>query len=325
MPQIVRLDGFESIQQEWEEILPSCSTNTIFVTPWWQRVWWRHFGDGQELCLLSVRDGSETLGIGPLMIADGVVSFVGGTDLFDYHDFLVPAGRERAFYTVLVDYLSTMDWQSLELSSLRQGSPTLVHLPAMAEARGYRVEVSEEDMAPAMALPPTWEEYVAALSKKDRHELRRKLRKLEAGGPFRQVVREDPESIREGMSDFFRLLRASSPEKADFMTGQRERFFANIGDELGARGQFRLAFLEVEGARAASCINLVYADACLLYNSGYDPDYSELSVGILNKALAVKDAIETGKRSFDFLRGAERYKYSLGARDHALYRMTVRR
>jgi CelD/BcsL family acetyltransferase involved in cellulose biosynthesis len=325
VPYSVSVGGFEETREGWEALLTSCPANTIFLTPWWQRVWWDCFGDSAELMVLTLSEDGEPLGIAPMMRMDGEISFLGDTDLFDYHDFLVTAGRELAFYTLLVDYLSTMDWHSLELTSLRQDSPTLVHIPALAETRGYSVEISKEDVAPLMALPSTWDEYVAALSKKARHELRRKLRKLEAAGPFRQVVPEDPESIREGMTDFFRLLRASSPEKAEFMTGPRERFFTSIAAELGARGQFRLAFLEVEGARAASCINLVYADACLLYNSGYDPGYSELSVGILNKALAVKDAIETGKRSFDFLRGAERYKYSLGAQDSVVYRMTVRR
>ena len=31
-------------------------------------------------------------------------------------------------------------------------------------------------------LPATWDEYLGTLSKKDRHELRRKLRRLESGG-----------------------------------------------------------------------------------------------------------------------------------------------
>ena len=325
MPSSVDVGGFEETQGAWDGLLASCPASTIFLTPWWQRVWWDCFGDRSELMVMTLRDDGGTLGVAPLTRRDGVISFLGDTDLFDYHDFLVPLGRELAFYTVLVDHLSTMDWHSLELTSLRQGSPTLEHFPAMAETRGYAVEVSEEDVAPVMALPPTWDEYVAALSKKDRHELRRKLRKLEAAGPFRQVVREDPEGIRDGMGDFFRLLRASSPEKAEFMTARREAFFASIAVELAARSQFRLAVLEVEGAPVASCINLVYGDACLLYNSGYDPDYSGLSVGILNKALAVKDAIEAGKQSFDFLRGAERYKYSLGAQDRTVYRMVVRR
>ena len=326
MPPSVRTEPFEEFQAEWEKILPDCCTNNIFLTPWWQRVWWRRFGEESELRILSVRDDGAVLGIAPLMLSDDrTLRFLGGSDLFDYHDFLVTKGNELSFFGALLDYLSTTDWNAIDLRSVPEGSPTIDYLPSLAEQRGYTVEVSEEDVTPRALLPPTWDEYVAHLSKKNRHELRRKLRRLEKEGVNRQYICDGPEALPECMQDFFRLHRASSPEKAEFMTPQREEFFMDAAMELGARGQFRLAFLELDGVRVASSINIDYRDSYFLYNSGYDPAYSSLSVGLLNKVLDIKGAIEAGKRSFDFLRGAERYKYHLGAKDYVLYRLVVRR
>jgi CelD/BcsL family acetyltransferase involved in cellulose biosynthesis len=321
----VRIAGFDETQGEWEELLPRSPSNTIFVTPTWQRVWWECFGGESDPQIISLYDDGEALGIAPLISRNDTISFLGDTDLFDYHDFIVPAGREAAFHAALWDQLERMEWRTVELTSLRQDSPTLQHLPALAKARGHSVEVAEEDMSPVAALPPTWEEYVAGLPKKHRHELRRKLRKLEAAGEVRQYVLDTPEEVGENIGDFFRLHRASSPDKAEFMTGRRERFFRRIGAEFSARGQFRLELMELGGTVVASCINFDYLDSYLLYNSGYDPAYSNLSVGILNKALSIKEAIGAGKRFFDFLRGTERYKYNLGAEDRAVYRLTVRR
>ena len=82
---------------------------------------------------------------------------------------------------------------------------------------------------------------------------------------------------------------------------------------------------ELDGVRVAACINFDYGDSYLLYNSGYDPAYSQLSVGFVNKAWSIKDAIESGKRTFDFLRGTERYKYDLGAEDRSIYTIRIRR
>ena len=325
MPTTVRVGGFEETQSEWEELLPCCPSNTIFITPTWQSVWWQCFGNESGPLLTSFYDDGEILGIAPLMRRNGTIGFLGDTDLFDYHDFPVPAGREAAFHAALCDHLARMEWRTVELTSLREDSPTLQHLPAIARAKGYSVEVAEEDSAPVATLPAKWEEYVAGLPKKHRHELRRKLRKLEAAGVVRQYVLDSPDMIGERIADFFRLHRASSPDKAEFMTEPRERFFRRIGAEFSARGQFRLAFMELGGTVVASCINFDYLDSYLLYNSGYDPAYSNLSVGILNKALAIKEAIGAGKRFFDFLRGAERYKYNLGAEDRTVYRLTVRR
>ena len=325
MPYSVRADDFQGIQDEWQKLLPSCSTDTIFVTPWWQSLWWRHFGEGSELHILSVRDGDEIIGIAPLMLRDGAFSFLGDSDLFDYHDFLILRGREPDFFDAILDYLLDLDWHVLALVSLPQASPTLSHLPALVEKRGLVAEVKAEDMAPVAFLPSLWEEYLAGLSKRDRHELRRKLRRLEKADTPRQYVCENPATLPECMGEFFRLLRASSPEKATFLTAERQSFFIDVALELTPRGQFRLYFLELNGIRVASCICFDYGDSYLLYNSGYDPDYSSLSVGLLNKALCLREAIERGKHSFEFLRGTERYKYDLGATDQAIYQLVVRR
>lgn len=321
----VQLEDFDGIEKDWERILPSCSTNTMFVTPWWQRLWWSHFGGDSQLTILSVRNGRELLGIAPLHTRDGVLSFLGDTDLFDYHDFLVPLGNETVFYPALCDYLMGMDWHTLELKSLPQDSPTLDLLPRLAEQAGHVVEVADEDMAPVAPLPHSWDDYLAGLRKKDRHELRRKLRRLEEADGACQYVCDNTGALDGCMQDFFHLLRASSPDKLKFLTPERERFFLDIARELTPRGQFRLFFLEVNGVRAAACICFDYGESYLLYNSGYDPSYSALSVGLLNKALCIKEAIGEGRRSFDFLRGTERYKYELGGKDKSIYRMVVRR
>ena len=325
MAPTVHVEDFAALYEEWEAILPSCSTNTIFVTPWWQQTWWRHFGHGHELILLSVRDNGSVQGIAPLMLKDGVLGFLGGDDLVDYHDFLVPEGNEAAFYGALFDYLPALEWDTLELTSLPGKSKALTHVPRHAEYKGYAVEVQEEDMAPVARLPSTWDEYVAGLSRKRRHELRRKLRRLETAGDNRQYICDSPATLPDYMPEFFRLHRASSPEKAEFMTVEREGFFIDVAVELGSRGQFKLSFMELDGVPVATCANLVYLDSYLLYNSGYDPSYSHLSVGLLNKALAIKEAIGARKRNFDFLRGTERYKYDLGGKDQPIYRMAIRR
>jgi CelD/BcsL family acetyltransferase involved in cellulose biosynthesis len=319
-------ETFDSIENEWVNILSRCPANTIFITPWWQRLWWEHFGADAELHILSVRDDGELIGIAPMMVSNGVLSFLGDTDLFDYHDFLVPEGKEDAFYNAICEHFAAMDsWSALTLKSLRESSPTLERLPLLARSKGYTAEIEQEDVSPKLDLPASWDEYVSSLSKKERHELRRKLRRLEAADHATQYACDDPDTLACNMGDFFKLLRASSPEKDEFMIPAREKFFVELAQDLARRGIFKLYFLEVEQKRVASCICFDYGDTYLLYNSGYDPEYSRLSVGLLNKALTLKQAIDEGKRSYDFLRGTERYKYDLGATNQIVHQMTIRR
>ena len=49
-----------------------------------------------------------------------------------------------------------------------------------------------------------------------------------------------------------------------------------------------------------------------------------MSVGVLSKALCIRDSIERGKKRFDFLKGDEHYKYHLGGQEVQLYRCLIK-
>ena len=325
MALVVREESFDSIWRRWEQILPDCATDTVFITPWWQRTWWDNFGGDSTPHILSLSEGDDIVGIAPLMFDNGSLTFLGDRDLSDYFDFVVPQDRVDRFYPALWTHISELEWTTLDLPSIPQGSPTLEHLPRMAETVGLEVTVHEDETTPKAVLPGTWDEFLAGLRKKDRHELRRKLRRLDRENTHRQYAAENGDVLNGSMQEFFRLLRASRDDKRAFMTEEREKFFLDIARESSERDLFRLYFLEVDGERVAGCICFDYGGDYLLYNSGYDPSYSRLSVGLINKALSVQSAIQDGRRVFNFLKGNERYKYNLGGQDEAVFDLTITR
>ena len=326
MSRFARLDSYQGSEKQWEELLSSCAVDTLFNTPQWQKVWWEQFGDGAEMLLLSLKDENGIAGIAPLARRNGTISFIGGQDLFDYNDFLVSREAEFRFYPSLLDHLDGEEWQTIELSSLPENSPTLVYLPDLAREHGYSVEVQEEDVAPGLSLPDNWDAYLNILSKKDRHELRRKLRRLNSSGEeFRHYKLTDPLEVESNLEHFFSLMRNSGEAKRLFLTQPREQFFRSMAKDMASIGVLKLFFLELKGERVATAMCFDYGNSRLLYNSGFNPDYGYYSVGLLLKVLCLKDAIEEGKEYFDFLRGSEPYKYDLGGRNRIVYQMVVRR
>lgn len=322
------VDSFPSIEEAeaaWEQVLGASDAATLFLTPWWQKTWWKHFGGDAELAVCVASDDQGPIGVAPLVCTDGVLELLGATDLFDYRDFIVERGREGDFCAALLDHLSGREWHTLRMESVRGRSPTLQALGIAAESAGMSVEIEPEDVAPVAVLPSTWDEYVSGLSKKDRHELRRKIRRLHGAGEVTHSVCSGPEQVPGMMAVFLRLHRASSPDKAEFMTAEREAFFLDAVTEAARRGRLRLEELALDGTPVASCLGFDYGGSFLLYNSGYDPEYSKLSVGIVSKALAIEGSIESGDSVFDFLRGSEDYKYRLGGQDRQVYRVIIRR
>ena len=318
-------ETFDSVWEDWERILPRSPASAVFAAPWWHKTWWDNFGGDRRPRIMSVRESDDLLGIAPLMSDGAALTFLGDRDLTDYLDFVVPDGAAERFFPALWERLTEMSWSELDLPSLPTGSLALAHLPPLAESAGMSVEIAESETTPKARLPATWDDFLAGLRKKDRHELRRKLRRLDRESDYRQYAAETGDALADSMGDFFRLLKASRDDKRAFMTEPRERFFTDIAREASARGAFRLYFLEVDGERVAGCICFDVGDDSLLYNSGYDPAYYKLSVGLLNKALAMRSAIEDGRGVFNFLKGNERYKYNLGGRDESVFDMRIAR
>ena len=323
-------ETFESLADLVPDVSDRSGRFTFVDRPEWLSAWWDEYSADSDLKLLSVWDeaGKAAL-IAPLQVTNGTASFLGGTDLFDYHDFICPDGaREvRLAYVdaVIRSLTSDPDITRLEFLSLSEDSTAVAYLPAVCEAAGWLVSVEQEDVAPRLSLPGTWDEYVASLTRKNRHELRRKLRRLEGAGQLRHFEFSDPVSIMDGLDDFFDLHRRSTPEKAEFMSPDRERFFRRAALLLAEKGITRLSFVELDDLRIASSLSFVCCGTKYLYNSGYDPAYGRLAAGLLNHAYNIRRSIEAGLSVFDFMRGNEAYKYHLGGTDRLLYKLTATR
>ena len=325
MPYSVRREELASLRAEWLELLAQQPAPVPFLHPAWQRVWLEEFQDDRELLLLAVRDGDALLGIAPLLRQDGRLSFVGHRSICDYMDFVVAPGKSHDFFPALLDGLRGEAWSELDLWGLRDGSPTLEALPAAAEAAGLAFEREEEAVAPRVTLASTWDEYLGTLSKKDRHELRRKLRRLQAAGELELRTYTAREEVEAHLPLLLRMMIESRSDKAAFMSEQMGRFFHRMAPAMAEEGLIRLYELELDAKPVASVLCFDQGGQLFLYNSGYDPDFAERSVGIVSKALCLQDAIECGRHCVDFLRGHEPYKYDLGGKDQQIYRCVVKR
>jgi CelD/BcsL family acetyltransferase involved in cellulose biosynthesis len=326
--------GFWALKPEWNELVRRSCCDTLFLTWEWQSTWWKHLGEG-GLRLVGFRaDGDGRLvGIAPLFhtqTGDGkdVLFLVGCRDVSDYLDLIVEPGQENAVYNALLDYLEgdVPAWDLVDFCNIPQESPTFVRLRELAEARGYATLVEVEDVCPLIRLPATWDEYLMMLNKKQRHEVRRKLRKADAEAETRFIIVGPEHDLATEMQAFIDLHQKSTPEKDQFMDPQMQGFFFDVAGVLQAQGWLQLAFVEMNGQKAATLLNFDYGGDILVYNSGYDPArFRNLSPGIIVTARCIERAIALGRGKFDFLRGNEVYKYRFGAQDTKVRRLLIGR
>ncbi len=316
---IVTLESFDSLTSYWLESRYPSMWNCIFVLPPWLEVWWHEFGFEAELYLGAVRQGGTITGIAPLLLKGSEAFFIGSADVCDYLDFVIVPGREVDFLNILLDDLRWRGISRLNLRPLRPNSTVLTHLIGIARDRKCEVSCKVEDISLKLDLPPTWQEYLRTLTQKQRHEVRRKLRRFWEAGDVNYRIVEDSESASQSIALFLRLFRESRQDKAIFLTAQMESFFTSLTKAMGQAGLLRLGILELNALPVAAVMCFDYNNTVFLYNNGYDPQYSSLSVGLISKVLCIKDSIERGRGKFDFLKGGEEYKHRLGGKEITLY------
>jgi len=309
---VVTRENFETFDAYRRDYTQALQWRCLFVLPEWLKAWWTEFGRDARLNILSVKHRGEVIGLAPLQINGDKATFIGGSDVCDYLDFIVSAGREQVFFDALLDHLAQQGLKTLELGPLRPDSTVLADLVKVAVSRKYEVAARAEDVSLELALPASWEEYLGMLNGKQRHEVKRKLRRLFEAGAINLRVVEQAAETAEQMATFFELFKLSSDEKAVFMTDQMTSFFRALAMAMVDAKILRLYILELDGAPVAAAFCFDFNDTLHLYNSGFDPRYRELSVGLLCKVLSLKNGIERGRKKYDFLKGAETYKYRLG-------------
>jgi len=313
------VESFETLISDWVKSSRSLRWSCIFILPPWLETWWREFGSDGELYLYAARQRGTVVGIAPLIVRGGEAFFIGSDDVCDCLDFIVAPGREHDFFHMLLDDLSGKGISLLTLRGLRPDSSAITYLVGMARDRGYEVSCTVEDVSLELDLPPTWDEYLSMLSQKWRHEVRRKLRRIREAGDIKYRIVEESEDVPNAMDVFLRLFRQSSGNKATFMTDQRESFFRAVARAMAQTRFLRLCILELNASPVAAVMCFDYNNRVYLYNSSYDPQYAPLSVGLISKILSIKESIERGRRTFDFLKGGEDYKYRLGGKEIPLH------
>lgn len=315
--------AFDSLRAEWSELLTHVHHNRIFLTWEWQSTWWAAYHPG-DLWVLAIRnDAGQLVGLAPWFMEQRVktgrtIRSVGCVDVTDYLEVIVHQDYESAVFEALAAYVDENQscYDFMDLCNIPEGSPVLKYFPALLQARGLSVEIKPQEVCPVIELPSEWDAYLESLDKKQRHELRRKLRRSEESAADWYIVGPEHDLTTE-TNIFLRLMASASPEKAEFLANPKNvTFFKRLVPLLMERGWLQIAFLTVEGRHAAAYMNFLYNNEVQIYNSGLDVEAaSGISAGIVLLGRLIQYAIEHNYQRFDFLRGNEEYKYRMGAVD----------
>ena len=330
-----------------------------------QRAWWDAYGDtahDQTLVVWDESAPSEIAAIAPLMHrhelepgdlaakttmrhqagaelrpvpASATAVFFGASYHADYATILAAPEDLAAACEAIAAALASEDpsrWDVVDLRRMRAGDPAVDALAAAFENQAtdsrWLVSREPEDVCPVLTLPAglDFEGYLGTLDKKERHEVRRKIRRAEAAGQIALEPSVDPLGDLDAFVELHQKRWGSEglfPSTAGGAASRR--FFAGLFESCAPIGVLDLSFLTVGGRRIAAGVTFDDGKSIYYYNAGVDPDARELSPGVVMVACYIQRAIELGRTRLDFLRGNEPYKYEWGAVDEPIERLLVQR
>jgi CelD/BcsL family acetyltransferase involved in cellulose biosynthesis len=326
-------DFFEIDPQSWNELLKESVMDSPFLRHEYQRAWWDHRGGGEwpqaRLVLVSARDGDILVGIAPLFVAehDGRDSLmlIGSIEISDYLDLIVPWNDHARFVGGLLDFLTSSlagDWSALDWYNLLDSSPTLAALRDESARRGWTHHEEIHQPTPRIPLNGDFDEYLQRVEKKQRHEIRRKLRRAEESGLGVRWFISDMQDPEAEIDAFLKLMQ-DDPNKARFLQEPMRTQMRAIIRAAHEGGWLRLAFLEVDGQRAAAALNFDYGGKLWGYNAGVNHAYMDLSPGWVLLSRVIQWCCENKRAEFDFMRGGEEYKYRFGGVNQHVMRVSV--
>lgn len=319
----IKTESFERLESFFLNKKLNLDWNCLFVLPLWLKTWWDTFGDRNTPEILAGYRQGKLIGVAPLRIQDKTARFIGGENVCDYQDMIVASNQYHEFFKTILIHLKTKGIRSLELGTLRPDSASLTLLPKLAEQMGYTVENHQVALSYEIGLPRTWESYLFMLNGKQRHEVRRKMRRLDEAGHVQFRILERPDEISEAMDTFFSLFKASRPDKSEFLTEEMMSFFRLLAQKMAQQKFLRMSFLDIDQVPAAGVMCFDYNNSIFLYNNGYNPQFSHLSPGFLSKVYSIRDSIEQGRLRYDLLKGDEGYKKRLGSTPVPLYHLKI--
>ena len=257
---------------------------------------------GQVPCVLADEDGE-------VVLVEGTdrLGLLGHEDLVDYRS---PVGETVGLLSHRFRLLGP--GRRFRFDSLPAAAAD-VFTTALDRA-GIAHRTGRHTATAVLDLPGSFDDYLAAIGKRERHETRRKRRRFEAALGTPRVV-----TIREtgpALDSFFRLHRRSAGSKGSFMTDRMAGMFVDL---LGGEGWQLDALYGDDPRLVAAVIGYTDRSGYYLYNSAYDPDLRHASPGVVLLSELIRLAIDSGLEVFDFLKGEERYKFRMGARRRPLF------
>lgn len=282
----------DALAPQWQELAAAASEPNAFAEPWFVAPSLHHLAP-EPARLIEVREGDTLAGL----ILVGIEPHYGRIPVphvenwRHHHLFLgtplVRAGREAAFWQVLLDVLDDADWAHgfLHVRDLAEGGAVHRGLEqAAAEAGRPCAIVYREQRAFLQSRLSATAYYEETIRKKKRKELARLRNRLAGHGSLETRELRRAEDVQPWCDAFLALERSGWKGRKGSALACRpatEAFFREAVAGAQAAGRLQFLRLDVAGRPVAMLVNFLTPPGSFSFKTAFDEAFARFSPGVL--------------------------------------------
>ncbi len=324
----VQVEGLDELsgpgRPQWDALHESqVGVANPFMAPEWVEGWYRHFTQASDRRLLTVRRGSDLLGVAPFFAETSKLGrvtrlrLVGagqGGSLLETPQVLAAPHHEREVMRAVIGETMThlpgrhkVDWNEVTIP-VSQGW----FEPEWVYSTGQPVSFYRPQLARASVVLPLekdWESLHSGFKRNLKESLRRSRNRLAKDGRTVEVVAHTHTLDDTAVEGFLDLHQQRATYGASVVHGDsyadagRRAFLHDVLPRLGRRGRATLLELHLDGQPVAVQLALHAPGVTYLHSSGLRPEAWVLGPITFLQEQLVRAAVERGDRWVNFSPG----------------------
>jgi CelD/BcsL family acetyltransferase involved in cellulose biosynthesis len=328
---VSEIGDLDPLRGPWEELRAECR-GSVFSSFDWTVLWLRHFGHVASPKIILAEDNGTLRGIAPFVLSErtamGVkirrLSLV-GTEVgaAEYYDIGMLCANEEVMSAIFT-VIKGLNWNVLNLVDLKDTDQYRALLRRTAEE--WHTEELPKVPCPVVMLPEAGD-VITAISTRMRRTIRKNLSDLKREGRISFRAQESAENVRVAMRTYIQqhMTRWKPKGGSIFEDRHLSEFIVEIAGNEAERGNATVYETLIDDVVASQMFCLVERDCVRAYRIGINDQYLDYKPGNLVAYFAMQEAQRKGCRIFDFGKGAEEFKYRMGAKDRYLLGIHARR
>jgi CelD/BcsL family acetyltransferase involved in cellulose biosynthesis len=309
--------NWESLAPNWGGLL----LKTPEATPWqsmaWLTPWWKQMGGSRRLMITVVLRGDSPCLILPLQVGESrifglpvrLLEPIGMPDDINRPALALGPRDETAALDCALEALweRRSEWDGIRIDEKAQDDAEVAALARFARQNDLVLRIPELHPCPRLDLRQDWTSYLATRGRLLRRNLRTYRKQLEAQGPIRLQIADNPQEVDAAFDTFLQIQSRSWKQQAELSLSQAtyqqcyREFLLTMAREGRARVLIMYSGAHPVAGAIAAMDDKVYYGAQI----AHDADFNRYSPGTLLEAMELEGLMQEKRfESYDFFGAA---------------------